>query len=68
LKEHFGNRRQFAAALEARRIEHFKASGYKPELVDQPAPPLELHTLSGETLNAAELAGKILVVNFWSPG
>jgi tetratricopeptide (TPR) repeat protein len=68
LKEHFGNRRQFAAVVEARAAERFKASGYKPELVDQAAPPVEFVTLAGETFNAEKLAGKTVVVNFWSPG
>jgi hypothetical protein len=68
VKEHFGNRRQFAAALEARQAERFKASGYKPELVDQAAPAVEFVTLAGETFNAEKLTGKTVVVNFWSPG
>jgi hypothetical protein len=67
LKEHFGSRRQFAAALEAKRAERFKASGYKPELVDHAAPLVEFVTLAGETFNPKKLAGKIIVVNFWSP-
>jgi tetratricopeptide (TPR) repeat protein len=68
VKEHFGNRRQFAAALEARQAERFKASGYKPELVDQAAPEVEFVTLAGEAFNTEKLAGKTVVVNFWSPG
>jgi tetratricopeptide (TPR) repeat protein len=68
VKEHFGNRRQFGDALEARRAERFKASGYKPELVDQAAPEVEFTTLAGEAFNAEKLAGKTVVVNFWSPG
>ena len=68
VKEHFGNRRQFAAALEARQAERFKASGYKPELVDQAAPEVDFVTLAGETFNAEKLTGKTVVVNFWSPG
>jgi tetratricopeptide (TPR) repeat protein len=68
VKEHFGNRRQFAAALEARQAERFKASAYKPEIVDQAAPEVEFVTLAGEAFNAEKLAGKTVVVNFWSPG
>jgi hypothetical protein len=68
LKEHFGSRRQFAAALEAKRAERFKASGYKPELVYRAAPQVEFVTLAGETFNPEKLAGKTMVVNFWSPG
>lgn len=67
LKEHFGSRRQFAAALEAKRAERFKASGYKPELVDQAAPRIEFVTLAGETFSPEKLAGKTIVVNFWAP-
>jgi hypothetical protein len=68
LKEHFGSRRQFAANLEAKRAERFKASGYKPELVDQAAPLVEFVTLAGQAFNHENLAGKTMVVNFWSPG
>jgi hypothetical protein len=68
VKEHFGNRRQFAAALEAKQAERFKASGYKPELVDQAAPQIDFVTLAGEAFTAEQLAGKTVVVNFWSPG
>jgi len=68
LKEHFGNRRQFGAEMDARRAERFKASGYKPELVDQAAPQVEFVTLAGEAFSAEKLAAKTVVVNFWSPG
>ena len=54
--------------MEARRAERFRASGYKPELVDQDAPQIDFVSLAGETFNAEKLAGKTLVVNFWSPG
>jgi peroxiredoxin len=33
-----------------------------------PLPPLELRTLDGKILTAQDLAGKVLVVNFWFVG
>jgi hypothetical protein len=68
LKGHFGSRRQLGAALDAQRAEQFKASGYKPTLVDQAAPQVEFVTLAGETFNPEKLAARTIVVNFWSPG
>jgi tetratricopeptide (TPR) repeat protein len=68
LKQHFGNRRQFEAALENRKQAHFRAVDYVPNLVDLAAPPVELSTLTGETFNATTLAGKTTIVNLWSPG
>ena len=68
LKNHLGNRRQFGVEMDKRRAERFRASGYKPEVVDQPAPDFEFVTLAGESFDADKLSSKTVIVNFWSPG
>lgn len=66
--EHFGNEKQFEAALHQRIANRFQAAHYAPKLLDQPAPELEFTTLKGEKFDSANLNGKIVVINFWSPG
>ncbi|VVE11297.1 TlpA family protein disulfide reductase [Pandoraea terrae] len=34
--------------------------------VGQPAPPLELHTLDGRSINTRELLGKVVILTFWA--
>jgi tetratricopeptide (TPR) repeat protein len=71
--EHFyrknsGNKKQFEAALNKHIADRFQATHYIPKLINQSAPTLEFTTLKGEKFGSAELSGKTVVVNFWSPG
>jgi hypothetical protein len=65
---HFGNQKQFETALHKQIADRFQAANYVPKLLDQPAPQFEFTTLKGEKFDAANLNGKIVVINFWSPG
>jgi hypothetical protein len=66
--EHFGNEKQFEAALHKQIVDRFQAANYVPKLLEQPAPKFEFTTLKGEKFDSANLNGKIVVINFWSPG
>jgi len=68
LRRHFGNARQFEAELQKRKAARFREAHYVPRLVDRPAPPFQFATLKGEKFDAAVLAGRTVIVNFWSPG
>jgi tetratricopeptide (TPR) repeat protein len=65
---HFGNEKQFEAALHKQIADRFQAANYVPKLLEQPAPKFEFTTLKGEKFDSANLIGKIVVMNFWSPG
>jgi hypothetical protein len=65
---HFGNQKQFETALHKQIADRFQAANYVPKLLEQPAPKFEFTTLKGEKFDAANLNGKIVVINFWSPG
>jgi tetratricopeptide (TPR) repeat protein len=67
-KHHFGNSAQFVAEYKKRRAERFGAKKYVPQLIEKPAPELNLVTLKGERFDADALKGKPLIANFWSPG
>ncbi len=38
----------------------------RPPVVGAPAPPFSLTTLDGRTVTSAELAGKVVILNFWA--
>jgi tetratricopeptide (TPR) repeat protein len=63
-----GNEKQFESALRQQIADRFKAANYVPKLLEQPAPKFEFTTLKGEKFDSVQLNGKIVVINFWSPG
>ena len=65
---HFGNEKQFESALHQQIANRFQAANYVPKLLEQPAPKFGFTTLKGETFDSSKLNGKIVVINFWSPG
>jgi hypothetical protein len=65
---HFGNEKEFEAALHKQIADRFQAANYVPKLIEQPAPKFEFTTLKGEKFDSANLNGKMVVINFWSPG
>ncbi len=64
----FGNEKRFEAALHQQIVNRFQAANYVPKLLEQPAPKFEFTTLKGEKFDSVQLNGKIVVINFWSPG
>jgi thiol-disulfide isomerase/thioredoxin len=44
----------------------FGASSSLTERSPEPAPPLRLQALDGDTLDLADLKGKVLIINFWA--
>jgi len=67
-RKNFGNEKKYQAELNRRIQERFQAADYVPVLLNRPAPSLNFTTLKGEKFDAANLNGKTVVLNFWSPG
>ena len=67
-RQYFGDLAQYEVELNRRIAERFQATNYVPALLDQPAPTLAFTTVRGERFDESALKGKIVVVNFWSPG
>jgi Tfp pilus assembly protein PilF len=65
---YFGNEKQFEAALHRQIANRFQAANYVPKLLEKPAPKFEFTTLKGERFDSTQLNGKIVIINFWSPG
>ncbi len=64
----FGNEKRFEAVLHQQIVNRFQAANYVPKLLEQPAPKFEFTTLKGEKFDSVQLNGKIVIINFWSPG
>jgi hypothetical protein len=67
VEQKLGSEDQFAAALAKRRAQRFAAADYMPKLMDRPVHLPDTTTLRGERFDPSSLAGKTVVVNFWSP-
>jgi hypothetical protein len=64
----FGSEKRFESALHQQIANRFQAANYVPKLLEQPAPKFEFTSLKGEKFDSVQLNGKIVIINFWSPG